>query len=143
MRFLLDTNIVSEVMSRTPHPGVFAQAKRHTGECAMSATTWHELRYGISRLPTGRRKLFLTHQLQEIADTLPVLPYDEAAAAWHAEQRVSLAERRMTAPFVDSQIAAVAAVRRLVLVTRNTKDFRWYSDELVIENWFTDPPRSS
>jgi tRNA(fMet)-specific endonuclease VapC len=53
-----------------------------------------------------------------------VLPYDGAAARWHARERARLAKLGRPAPFADGQVAAIAAVNQLVLVTRNVSDVR-------------------
>lgn len=110
----------------------------HGSELALAAPVWHELIYGVGRLPEGRRKLNFAGRLAEMERILPILPYDTQAASWHASERVRLAAEQKTAPFADGQIAAVARVNGLVLVTRNVKDFRWFS-ELVVENWFETP----
>jgi len=67
-------------------------------------------------------------------DLLVILPYDERAARWHAEERARLAAQGQVPPYVDSQIAAIAKVNGLVLVTRNTSDFEMFSD-LKVQNW--------
>jgi tRNA(fMet)-specific endonuclease VapC len=65
---------------------------------------------------------------------LPILPYDEAAAEWHAMERARLAALGRTLPFVDGQIAAIAQTNNLVLVTANAVDFRDFAG-LTIEDW--------
>lgn len=68
-------------------------------------------------------------------DRSVILPYDVDAAQWHAAERSRLAQLGRTPPYLDGQIAVIAAVHNLVLVTNNTTD---YSDfqELRPENWF-------
>ena len=60
--------------------------------------------------------------------------YDERAAIWHAEERVRLAAQGQVPPYADSQIAAIAKVNDLVLVTRNTADFEMFVN-LKVQNW--------
>lgn len=67
--------------------------------------------------------------------TIPILPYDEAAARWHGQEQARLARLGRTPAFIDGQIAAIAKVNGLVLVTRNLKDFENFT-ELSVENWF-------
>lgn len=69
-----------------------------------------------------------------VGRTLPLLPYDAAAAAWHAAERARLEKRGRLPSFADGQIAAIAAVHGLVLVTRNGKDFRAFRD-VEVERW--------
>lgn len=64
-----------------------------------------------------------------------ILPYDRDVALWHAEERARLTLQGRTPPFVDGQIAAIAIVNNLTLVTRNTGDFADFA-ERTVENWF-------
>jgi tRNA(fMet)-specific endonuclease VapC len=66
--------------------------------------------------------------------TLPILPYDERAAAWHAEERARLEKAGRPAPFVDAQIAAVAVTNRVPVVTANVLDFKVFRG-VVVHNW--------
>ena len=56
--------------------------------------------------------------------SFPVLDYDREAADWHAEERARLGADGRMPPFVDSQIAAIASVNDLTLITANMDDFR-------------------
>jgi tRNA(fMet)-specific endonuclease VapC len=71
-----------------------------------------------------------------LSETLDVLPYDRRAADWHARLRALLVNEGRTPPYVDGQIAAIAAVNGLTLVTHNVTDFT-ASDGLSVEDWFT------
>lgn len=127
-------------MAKVPNERVVQKIEQNSGSSAITAGVWHELIYGIERLPSGRRKEALTTYLKEVVGpTFPVLPYDEAAAAWHARERVRLATRGKQAPFADGLIAAVAVTNDLVLVTANRRDFQSF-DELEIQDWTRSPP---
>jgi tRNA(fMet)-specific endonuclease VapC len=63
-----------------------------------------------------------------------VLPYDQRAADWHAEERARLERAGKTPSFVDGMIAAIAVSNGLVLVTRNIKHFRGIRG-LDLERW--------
>ncbi len=63
-----------------------------------------------------------------------MLPYDEAAAHWHGHERARLDRLGRPAPYVDGQIAAIAFVNDIVLVTANVKDFARFRD-VKVENW--------
>jgi tRNA(fMet)-specific endonuclease VapC len=65
---------------------------------------------------------------------MPILDYDELAAEWHAAERARLVARGETPPFADGQIAAIAQVNDLTLVTFNDVDFRRF-DGLRILVW--------
>ena len=68
---------------------------------------------------------------------LEILPYDEQAAGWHAVERARLTAQGQMPPFVDGQIAAIATVNRLILVTRYAADFLMFGD-LEVQNWFEE-----
>ena len=65
---------------------------------------------------------------------MPILPYDSVCAVWHAAERERLERIGLTPPFSDGQIAAIAAVNHLILVTFNTEDFANFAG-LRIEAW--------
>ena len=65
---------------------------------------------------------------------MPVLPYDEDAAAWHAAERARLAAQGRTPPFADGQMAAIAHQHALTLVTFNTSDYQGLQ-EVLLEDW--------
>jgi tRNA(fMet)-specific endonuclease VapC len=66
--------------------------------------------------------------------SFPILDYGRAAAEWHAVERARLEAAGKTPPFVDGQIAAIASVNDLVLVTANKTDFRGFKG-LRVQNW--------
>jgi tRNA(fMet)-specific endonuclease VapC len=55
LRFLLDTNIISEPFKLTPSPSVIAKLRTNNEESAIASITWHELLFGFHRLPASRR----------------------------------------------------------------------------------------
>lgn len=141
LRYLLDTSIVSAPVSKRPDPAILERLDAHGPECAIAALVWHELTYGCRRLPKGKRRSALEAYLRDVVrPSFPNLPYDEAAATWHGEERARLEALGSPAPFVDGQIAAIAHVHGLVLVTTNDKDFRSFR-ELTVENWSKARPR--
>lgn len=107
----------------------------HGHECAVAAPVWHELTYGCQRLPRGKRRKAIEIYLHDVVlASFPVLAYDEAAARWHGQERARLEELGRAPPYVDGQIAAIAHVSEMVLVTANVKDFAGFKD-VKIENW--------
>lgn len=135
IKYLLDTNVLSEAVKTSPLPAVLDKLSRHRDELATATPVWHELLYGCCRLPPSRkRKTIETYLYQVVLPNLPILPYDEFAAARHAEERAELTKRGKTPAFVDGQIAAIAAVHNLILVTRNLADFCQFP-KISLENW--------
>jgi tRNA(fMet)-specific endonuclease VapC len=135
LQFLLDTNVVSEPLRPKPRHGVLRKLLDYEDEIAIPAIVWHELRYGAARLPESRRRTAISQYLNDVVRaTIPILDYDEIAAEWHAAERARLAARGETPPFADGQIAAIAQVHDLTLVTFNDVDFKRF-DGLRIEIW--------
>lgn len=135
LRFLLDTNILSEPLRLRPDERILRRLEEHRGESAIAAPVWHEALFGWERLPSSRRKERLGSYLFDVVHySLPILAYDAAAAAWHASERARLQAEGRTSPFVDGQIAAIAKVNDLTLVTSNRQDFAYF-DELSLEDW--------
>ncbi len=87
-------------------------------------------------MPDSKKRRAIERYIDEfIRPNFPILPYDEKAAAWHGEQHARLVAKGKTPPFIDGQIAAIARVNGLILVTRNLNDFSHF-DELQLENGF-------
>jgi tRNA(fMet)-specific endonuclease VapC len=84
--------------------------------------------------PSSRRRALEQYLNDVVRATLPILPYDHAAAEWHAAERVRLANIGKTPPYVDGQIAAIARMNDLTLVTANAADFVNFAD-LRVEDW--------
>ena len=134
-RFLLDTNVVSEPIARKPNRRVLSQLTEHSIHCAIAAPVWHELTYGCDRMPEGKRRTAIEDYLRTVVRaSFPVLPYDEAAALWHGQERARLEKIGKTVPYVDGQIAAVARQNNLTLVTANPKHFALF-DGVTVVDW--------
>lgn len=135
IKFLLDTNVLSEAIKTTPNKNVMRRLKRHQDEIATASPVWHELQYGCKRLPMSKKRELLESYLDEVIwQNLQILPYDDISADWHANQRARLVAMGKTPSFVDGQIASIAAVNKLQFVTRNTTDFCIF-EGLSIQNW--------
>ncbi len=134
MQYLLDTNTVWEVIRIVPDKLVVTRWEKHLNETSITSITWHELLYGVQRMTSSRRRDQHEAFLADLSSRLPILPYEQLAAEWHAFQRARLVKMGRTPPYEDGQIAAIAAVNQLVLVTANTSDFQYF-EGLKIENW--------
>jgi tRNA(fMet)-specific endonuclease VapC len=135
LRYLVDTSVVSSPISAKPDPGIVEKLEKHGHECALAAPIWHELTYGCQRLPRGKRRDALDTYLRDVVlASLQVLAYDEAAAHWHGLERARLEGLGKPAPYVDGQIAAIAHVNDLTLVTANVKDFARFKG-VEVESW--------
>jgi predicted nucleic acid-binding protein len=124
---VLDTNVVSEPMKALGHPAVTAWLDRQVPQTLyLTATSLSELLVGIDRLPAGRRRDGLGEALARLMQQLfgpRILAFDEPAAiAYAAAIRRARAAGR-TISIADGQIAAIAAVHRFAVATRDTDPF--------------------
>lgn len=134
-KFLLDTNVLSESVKTPPNKSVLELLEKHRFEIVTAAPVWHELQYGCHRLPFSRKRKLIEAFLKDVVKrNMEILPYDNRAASWHARERARLTSRGKTPSFTDGQIAAISAVNRLTLVSRNVADFELFS-ELTVVNW--------
>jgi toxin FitB len=126
MRFLLDTNVLSEGAKPRPDPGVVTWLGGQSPvDLAISALTLGEIRRGVDLLDPGARRDRLESWLAvDLPRQFPgrVLPVDhEVSVEWG---RLSAEARRSGRhlPLVDGLLVATARVHGLVLVTRNERD---------------------
>jgi len=135
VKYLLDTNIISEPLRPKPSPGVMRLLRQHEDDIAIPAPVWHELRFGCTRLAPSRQREAIERYIEDVVlASFPVLEYDQRAADWHALERARLSAAGRTLPFVDGQIAAIAFVSGLTLVTSNRGDFQGFKG-LRIRSW--------
>jgi tRNA(fMet)-specific endonuclease VapC len=134
VRALLDTNALAEAVRPAPNPGFLTKLRANEAKVAIASVTLHEALYGVERLPEGNRKEILRAYVRDVVTKMPVLPYDAAAAEWHARERVRLEAAGRPMPYADGQIAAIAFVHALTLVTANVRDFRSVKG-LRVEDW--------
>lgn len=99
LRFLLDTNILSEPLKLRPNPLVVEKIGRFRTEIAIASVTWHEIWFGYYRSPDSKKRQRTAEYLRDvIAPRVPILPYDTESAFWFAQERsrlVSLGELRL------------------------------------------------
>ena len=130
MRYLLDTNIVSDLV-RNPH-GRVAQRIRKVGEAQVctSIIVAAELRYGAAKKQSPR----LTAQLQAVLGALDILPLQEPADVSYGDLRTRLEKAGRPIGGNHMLIAAQALTLGYILVTDNEKEFVRVKD-LRCENW--------
>ena len=127
MNFLLDTNVVSEWMKPRPNPGVVAWLEDVDEDRAfLSVVTLTELRYGVQRMPPGKRRTRLDEWLSEelpprFHGRLLGIDHEIADTCGRVVARSEAVGHRIEV--TDAYIAASAEVHHLTLVTRNTSDF--------------------
>jgi tRNA(fMet)-specific endonuclease VapC len=136
LKYLLDTNILSEAKRLKPNLGIMENLQVHREEIGTATLVVHELLFGCLRLPPSKKRQDLERYINEvILKSLPLLDYDLNSALYHAQERARLSKIGKTPSFVDGQIASIAFVNNLSLVTNNVDDFRDFNG-LSVENWF-------
>jgi predicted nucleic acid-binding protein len=137
--FLLDTNVISELVAAAQAPQVLGCLERQEpGRLFISVITLGELAYGVERLDGGRKRERLTRWLaEELTGQFSgrVLAFErEAALSWGA---MRAAERQgRPRDLVDLQLAATAAAHDLTVATRNISDFEGL-DIPLLDPWRT------
>jgi toxin FitB len=128
VRFLLDTNVVSEFAKEQVNPGVLDWlAHGDEREMGISVVTIGEIEKGIAWMPRGKRQRNLESWLESAL--LPrfhgrILPLEVEDLRRWGRMVGSALRAGVPLPQVDALIAAVALNRGLTLVTRNTDDFQ-------------------
>ena len=137
--YLLDTNIVSEFSKQSPNENVLALYEARKNLCAISAVTWQELVFGVSKMPEGKRKDSIADFTENLKENIEIIPYDEFSADICGQLSETCAKSEKNLPCLDTQIAATAIANGMILVTRNTADFAEAAERsfLKLENWFT------
>lgn len=135
MRYLLDTNVLSEPLRPEPDEKVLRRLRDLRGEVATASVVWHEMLFGCYRLPPSARRSAIQEYLDEVLrPSIQVLPYDTRAAEWHAAERARLTGTGRTPPFADGQIAAIARTNDLIVVTYNVADYAGFRG-VRVEDW--------
>ena len=132
--YLLDTDILSNLLKRTPSTVLIARLASVPPEHQFtSSITLGELLYGAHRL-REHTPLLLERLDRTVPSNLPVLPFDGAAARRYGEVRAELEQRGTPLADADLRIGAIALARGLTVVTGNVRHFQRIPN-LVVENW--------
>ena len=130
LRYLLDTNAVSQLV-RQPDGGVARRvAALEPGSFAISVVVAAELRYGAERRGSSR----LTRQLEAVFSAIDVLPLEEPVDRHYGAIRSELERVGQPIGSNDLLIAAHAKALGVTLVTNNVGEFRRVPG-LVVEDW--------
>ena len=134
MRYLLDTNVLSEIIAGDPPPSLLLRlAMTAPEDRATSSITLGELLYGALRLKSGYSNL--RQDIHRVAATdIWVLPFDQEAAEEYGPLRAYLEAQGTPIGQADTQIAAIALANDLTVVTGNVRHFERVPG-LTVENW--------
>ena len=143
LAWLLDANVVSEMMRPRPEPRVaaFHDSIAEEGIGLASITVW-EILNGIGRLAPGRRRNDLAERFRDLLDEL----FQDRVVDWTLADaqvcaRIMEEKRRRGEPLddhlPDAILAATATCRGLTVVTQNASEFRDTGVEFV-DPWATE-----
>ena len=132
MSYLLDTNVLSELRRKTPHPSVVAWvSSRPASTLYLSVLTLGELRKGVEGVADASRRLALMDWLETDLPSFfagRILAVDaQVSDRWG--RLLALAGRPL--PAIDSLLGATASLHGLRMVTRNARDFAALGVEVV------------
>jgi toxin FitB len=128
---LLDTNVVSELARKTPHPRVIAFL-RDLERPQVSVMLFHELMFGLEKAtdePHTALTLFIDDLRQRFGAR--AIAVDLSISETSARLRAFEHKRGRVLTLADSIMAATALIHDLPLVTRNVKDYRTLDVKLI------------
>lgn len=125
---LLDTNVISEPLRRTPETRVINWIDAQSLETLyLSAITVAELRYGVANLPAGKRRDELQTSLENLILPLfagRVRPFDMECTTVYAELMTKAKSSGLAIATADGYIAAIASTNRFSVATRDVSPFQ-------------------
>src|SRR5262245_17846938 len=127
----LDTNAVSDLMR--DHSQVKARTAAHAHPITTSVVVVGEIRYGLERLPPGKKRADLDIRARNILTAVRIDPVTEPIASAYGRLKASLEGRGLNLDDNDLWIAAAAMTLGSVLVTRD-QDFSVIPG-LLVEDW--------
>lgn len=131
---VLDTNVISELMRAVPSEEVVAWVRaQRSDELCTTAVSVAEVRYGIARLPAGKRRTGLHAAADDVFGAFAdvIVAFDEVAARHYAGVVVEREQQGIPISGFDAQIAATCRSKGAALATRNTDDFAHLGLELI------------
>lgn len=130
LRFLLDTNILSDAIRNPRGAAVKMMRNVRLSSLCTSSIVSSEMRYGA--LKNGSQRLL--QDVEGLLGWIAVMDYDEESSRAYAEIRTSLERAGKVIGLTDLHIAAHARALGLTLVTDNIREFSRV-EGLKIENW--------
>ena len=133
MIFLLDTNAFSDLMREHPKLDFRLMNIADDDRIVICPMVRGEIRYGIGRLPQGKRRQRLEAKAARLFITIPCEPVPQAAGDHYAAVKLSRQQKGLALDENDLWIAATALALGAVLISRDT-DFQ-NIDGLIVEDW--------
>lgn len=125
MKWLLDTNTISEITRPKPAPAVLDWLDANEVDSAVSAISIGEMVAGIERMPESKRRRSLAQSLKFLREDYSgkILDFTEGAAVEWGRLVAEAKKSGRNLAVLDSQIEATAIHFGLTVVTRNARDF--------------------
>ena len=128
---LLDTNAVSDLMR--DHPLVTARVANHPDPVITTVVVVGEIRFGLNRLPPGKKRADLEARARRAFSKMPIEPVTGAIAERYGELEAVLEARGLNLADNDLWIAATALTLNHTLVTRDS--IFTQIPGLLVEDW--------
>ncbi len=128
---LFDTNAVSDLMR--DHPQLKHRIGRHQGTIATSVVVLGEIRFGLERMPAGKKRQDLESRSVTILSAIPTETVSPSIAQAYGQLKASLEGQGLNLDDNDLWIAATAIAQGMILVTRDRLFSRITG--LLVENW--------
>ena len=131
---ILDTNVVSEFMLRSPSPKVIGWLDRQPRSSLWTtAVTIFEIRVGLQLMSISKRREVLNQRFEEVLARIneQIVPFDTEAAQEAASLMASRKMQGRPSELRDTMIAGIVLARRTSLATRNTAHFDDISAQLI------------
>lgn len=138
---LVDTNVISEALRPLPNIKVTEWLDNQVIETLfLSIITVTELRYGVARLPEGKRKKQLHHSLENEIFPLfskRLLFFDLESSKVYAQMMAKARSNGLSISMADGYIAAIAKNHKKIVATRDTTPFQ-HLELKTINPWKLD-----
>jgi tRNA(fMet)-specific endonuclease VapC len=132
---ILDTDMLSAIVSPRCPPRVARELERARGPVHTTAVNWAEICYGLARHPAGERMRQRYRKL--VLPALEILDFDAGCAEVYGRLRAELEARGERLAEADLMIASIALRHGLLLVSGNTRHFGRIPG-LKLENWLSE-----
>jgi predicted nucleic acid-binding protein len=123
---ILDTNVLSALMHRSPDQKVAAWLDRQPPSSVWTTSiTVLEIRFGLQILPSGKRRTLLVEAFDALLEQMSqrVVPFDVTAADHAANLMATRRNKGRPVDLRDTMIAGIVVAQRAALATRNVSHF--------------------